>query len=337
MIFLFLSFIIILNEIIIKKNFLSDNIKFSKHKSFVSSHKKSTAGGLFLFLFIFIFEYKIGLLNLFYLFLILLLGMGSDKIKNFSSKIRLLLQVFIAILFIFNTQTLVNDVRIDYFNNLLNKNLFLQITFMTFCFLVLINGTNFIDGVNLNAIGYYILIYLLIFIISKINNLQLDLILNLKIILFLFLIYILNFLNKTQLGDAGAYLLAFYTAFYVIKFINSNPLISPYFAILVLWYPCFENLFSIFRKIYQKKNVSSADNLHLHHNIFLFLKLMNIKNPNNMCGLILNFSNFFLLILGINYFNSTKHLISIIFMNIVIYTFCYNLLIKYNLLKKFKK
>ena len=80
----------------------------------------------------------------------------------------------------------------------------------------------------------------------------------------------MNFFNKLQLGDGGSYLIGFFTAFYVINFISQNSLVSPYFAVLILWYPCFENLFSISRKIYQKKSISDADNLHLHHNIFLF-------------------------------------------------------------------
>tara|TARA_B100000902_G_scaffold65048_1_gene71610 strand:- start:6657 stop:7682 length:1026 start_codon:yes stop_codon:yes gene_type:complete len=337
MIFLFLIFVLIANEIIIRNNFLLDNIRFSKHKSFVSPSKIPTTGGLFLLLFIFLFQSQIGLINLFYLSSIFLIGLSSDRIKNFSPSVRLFLQIFITFLFITNTETLIIDVRIDDINLVLNQNESISIIFTIFCFIVLMNGTNFIDGVNLNAIGFYILIYLIIFIVSKLNNLNFDLLLNLKIILFLVIIYILNFFNKLQLGDAGSYLLAFYTSFYIIQFTYQNPLVSPYFAVLILWYPCFENLFSICRKIYQKKKISTADNLHLHQNIFFFLKIKNFKNLNNLSGLVINLSNLLLLSFSINVFNSTKYLVLLILLNIFVYIFVYNILINNILSKKFKK
>ena len=337
MIYVFLIFVVIVNEIVIKKKFLSDNIKFSKHKSLVSSINTPTSGGLFLFFFILIFQTQLGLVNIFYLFLIFLVGFSSDRIKDFSPLIRILLQILITFLFVINTQTLIVDVRIEYINHLLNQNLYLPIIFTVFCFIVLMNGTNFIDGINLNAIGYYILVYSAILIISNNNDLTLDKSLNIKIILFLLTIYLMNFFNKLQLGDGGTYLIGFFSAFYVIDFISSNPLVSPYFAVLVLWYPCFENLFSISRKKYQKKNISDADNLHLHHNVFLFFKIKNFKNLNNLTGLILNLSNLLFILLGTNYFNSTKHLVLLIFLNVSIYILFYNIFIKIILSKKFKK
>jgi len=337
MIYVFLIAIIIINEIIIKKKILSDNINFSKHKSLVSSINTPTSGGLFLVLFILIFKTELGLVNIFYLFLIFLVGLSSDRIKNVSPLIRLFLQIFITFMFVVNTQTLIVDVRIENINQLLNQNIYLPIIFTVFCFIVLMNGTNFIDGVNLNTIGFYIIVYSVILTVSNNNDIFIDKSFNIKIIFFLTVIYVMNFFNKLQLGDGGSYLIGFFTAFYVIDFISQNPLASPYFAVLILWYPCFENLFSISRKIYQKKRISDADNLHLHHNIFLFFKIKNFKNLNNLSGLILNLSNFILVFVGINFFNSTKYLILLIFINMFIYILSYNILIKIILLKKFKK
>ena len=337
MIYFFLITILVINEVIIKKKFLSDNIKFSKHKSLVTSINIPTSGGIFLMLFILIFQTQLGLINILYLFLIFLVGVGSDRFRNFSPLIRLLSQIFITFLFVLNTQTFIIDLRIDSINFLLNQNIYFPIIFTVFCFIVLMNGTNFIDGVNLNTIGFYILVYLVILIVSNNNDLIIDRDLNLKIIYFLIAIYLMNFFNRLQLGDGGSYLISFFTAYYVINFIYLNPLVSPYFAVLILWYPCFENLFSISRKIYQKKNISEADNLHLHHNIFLFFKIKNFKNLNNLSGLILNISNLILISLGINFFNSTKYLVILILINLVIYILIYNILIKIILSKKFKK
>ena len=56
------------------------------------------------------------------------------------------------------------------------------------------NGTNFIDGVNLNTIGFYILVYSVILIVSNNNDLFIDKSFNIKIDIFLIVIYLMNFL-----------------------------------------------------------------------------------------------------------------------------------------------
>ena len=149
---------------------------------------------------------------------------------------------------------------------------YLSILFTIFCITVLINGTNFIDGVNINVMGYYIIVYSVIFYVYKTENIIINSNFLVQLILFLLFLLMLNIFNKTQLGDGGSYLLAFFTSIYLIQIANENIIVSPYFVILLLWYPCFENLFSILRKIYQKKKISDADNLHLHQLIFLSLK-----------------------------------------------------------------
>ena len=334
MIIIFLFFLIILNEIIIRYNLFSDKVELSKHKLFVNNNIP-TAGGLYLLIFLSFFYTDINFMNLLCLMLMYLTGLSSDSLKNFSPKIRLLIQILITLLFIVNTKTFILDTRIDSINYLFNNYKFASIFFTIFCFIVLINGTNFIDGTNLNAIGYYIIVYSIIYYLSKNFGLKIDFNFNLKIIFFLSTLYLLNFLNKTQLGDSGSYLLSFFSAFYIIEFINNNNQVSPYFAVLILWYPCFENLFSIIRKIYQKKNISKADNYHLHHCIYSFLKIKKFKYLNNITGFIINIINCVSILIGTNFFNSTKYIILIIIFNILIYVIVYNFFIRKNLRKKF--
>ena len=40
----------------------------------------------------------------------------------------------------------------------------------------------------------------------------------------------------------------------------------------LLWYPAYETLFSIIRKVLTKKSALSPDNLHLHQLIYIYLK-----------------------------------------------------------------
>jgi len=79
--------------------------------------------------------------------------------------------------------------------------------------------------------------------------------------------------------------------------------VSPYYIVALLWYPAYENLFSIIRKKILKKSPSVPDNKHLHQLIYLYLdKSFNIdKNlSNTLSGILICLYNlfYFLTILG---------------------------------------
>ena len=264
---------LIFNELLIKKKFLFDNVHFSKHKNFTTSTLRIPfSAGFFLIIFIIFFNKDFDLFSLFLIAIIFFSGFLSDIYKNFSARLRLLIQFLSSYFFIISNEIFIIDTRINFLNDLLVNYEYLSILFTIFCITVLINGTNFIDGVNINVMGYYIIVYSVIFYVYKTENIIINSNFLVQLILFLLFLLMLNIFNKTQLGDGGSYLLAFFTSIYLIQIANENIIVSPYFVILLLWYPCFENLFSILRKIYQKKKISDADNLHLHQLIFLSLK-----------------------------------------------------------------
>ena len=121
------------------------------------------------------------------------------------------------------------------------------------------------------VLGYFSLVILIIFQLDLIYSVGFSEEKLIYFILILFFILILNLLNKLFLGDGGAYSLSFLIGFILIKIYNNNQTISPYFIILLLWYPCFENLFSIIRKIF-KKIPLDPDTDHIHQQLFLLLK-----------------------------------------------------------------
>ena len=325
---------IVFNELIIKKNFLLDNTHFSKHKKFtISSLRIPFSAGFFLILFIILFNKDFNLFSLFLIIVIFLSGFLSDIFKNFSPLLRLLIQITTSYLFITSNEIFIIDTRINSLDILFSNYNYLSVIFTIFCIIVLINGSNFVDGVNINAIGYYIVVYFVIFYICSHYNFVINFSFLIKLILFLLFLLILNIYNKTQLGDGGSYLLAFFSAIYLIKIANDNNFISPYFIILLLWYPCFENLFSIVRKIYQNKKVSKADNSHLHQLIFTSLKKKKLSNINNLTGLIITTYNTIIFLISIPYVNDTKVVLIIIMTNVLFYIYLYNKLIN-NLFKK---
>ena len=162
------------------------------------------------------------------------------------------------------------DTRIYLLDNLLKYQIF-NYVFVTFCILIVINGSNFIDGLNTLNIGYYILIISIIFYLNLIGQLFLDEINLSNVIVVLFSAFVLNLVNKFYLGDSGSYLLGFMYSIFLIETYNWNSHISPFFIILLLWYPCYETLFSIIRKNF-KKSAMSLDANHLHQLIFFYIK-----------------------------------------------------------------
>ena len=58
--------------------------------------------------------------------------------------------------------------RIDILDDILKLDFF-SFFFTAFCLLILINGSNFIDGINCNLITYYLLITGIIFLIKGPN------------------------------------------------------------------------------------------------------------------------------------------------------------------------
>ncbi len=187
--------------------------------------------------------------------------------------------------------------------------------------MILINGSNFIDGVNLNLVGYYLSISLILVVIGAYENILLPY--NFfYLIPWLLLIYILNLGGKIISGDSGAYVISYLFGYILIEFSNNNTNVSPIFIVLLLWYPAFENLFSILRKQKIKKSPLKPDFKHLHQLIYnYFKKKYKVKNNyvNNLTGLIINFYNLSVFFIGLNYYQNSQILTIIVTLNILIY------------------
>ncbi len=69
-------------------------------------------------------------------------------------------------------------------------------------------------------------------------------------------------------GDGGAYLWGVVIALICILLVQRHPLVSPWFAVLLLIYPVWETLFSIYRKWVRGDSPGMADALHLHQLVY---------------------------------------------------------------------
>jgi len=71
--------------------------------------------------------------------------------------------------------------------------------------------------------------------------------------------------GRLFLGDGGAYLIGFLLALFALLLVKKFDRVSPWFPLLVLIYPVFETVFSIYRKkVIRKRSAMAPDRLHLH-------------------------------------------------------------------------
>ena len=325
--------IILLNFLLIKKNFLIDLRKKSKHKQLSGNIKKKVplAGGIIILLILNYFNFQ----NFFFLLitsLILILGILSDLDILRSPKKRILIQSIIVVIYLISSDIYFDDLRFAPINELLNFYP-IAIGFNLFCMLILLNGTNLIDGVNNSVIGYFLSISLILLFLSIKYNLNLNIDFISTIIVILSVIYLFNFFGKLYLGDGGSYLISFIFSTILIKFYIDNPSVSPYFIMCLLWYPAFENLFSIIRKKVSKISFETPDKKHLHHFLFNFfsLKIKNNKEiANTISGNVIAMYNLIYFFIIKEYYFFTLGLILSCLLNIFLYVSLYFFLLKKN-------
>jgi len=321
-----IAIVFLIRGLLIKNNFLLDNVKFSSHKN-ITGHNKlilgpPLCGGVIIFI-SFFFDFSFYYLNIF-IFFLLIIGVLSDLNILISPKLRILFQTIVVFSFVIILDLRIVDLRFTY------ANLLLQITpitiiFTVFCILILINGVNFIDGLNTLVLGYFILVLVVIISVA----LKFDITLNENEFLFLIILsilFIFNFFEKIYLGDSGSYIVGITIAFFLLKFINKNQVVSPYFICLLLWYPAFENLFTILRRLSYKRKTYKADQQHLHQLLFFyFLKKFKKNNflTNIFSALCINFFNLIIFTIASNYFSSTKIMVFLLCISILIYLYSY--------------
>ncbi len=338
MIFFYIYLILVtLLSIIFKKKGLVLNYSGDVHQSFSNKKNVPLAGGLFILIPTVFFLNDL-FLN-FFMISIYLIGFFSDRKILTSPKKRFLIQCFLILLFVEIFDIKVNSSRIEFFDFILNYKIF-AIFFSAFCLLILINGCNFIDGLNGLLIFLTIII---IYMLTKLNLIDNSILSNQSINLIistLLLLFLLNIFNILMLGDSGAYFLGFFIGFVIISSHINNPEISPYFFISLIWYPCFENLFSILRKLNKEFSPLKPDSKHLHQLVlFFFSKKFNLQLiiSNNLSSAILCFFNFLIIYISSLNPSSTIFQIKLIAASIIFYNVSYIILFRFyksNLMSK---
>ena len=339
MIFIYLLaliiFILFTNKFLLKNNILI-NETGDIHQKFSSKSSVPLTGGIFIFLG-FLFYYKGIYSFILFSFIILILGILSDLKLVRSAKKKLLLQIVIILFYVIFNDIQLTDTRINFLDMIL-KNNYTNYFFVTFCILIIVNGSNFIDGMNTLCIGYYLLINSVIYYLKYNDLIFLEDISVFYTLTIMLLAFIINLKNKFFLGDSGAYLIGFSFSILLINIYKWNPNISPFFIILLLWYPSYENLFSIYRKNILKKSAMYPDANHMHQLIFFFIRKkykFTSFVTNIFTAQLINFYNLLIMLIALNFISNSKIQISLIVFNIMFYNLIYLNFFKYKYKKSF--
>lgn len=208
----------------------------------------------------------------------------EDVYQDISPKIRLMAMISSVIIFFYINPMYFPIINIPYVQDLYQSYLF-NIIFFGFSLIVLMNGMNLIDGMN-GLFGFTALFQLLSlcfisYLVNDVVALYISLFFSISLIIFLFF----NFpFGKIFVGDSGAYLYGFIIGIITVYLFGRNENLYTWLAVLILFYPCVELLFSYVRKVFSGKSPLDPDNFHLHSLIqkMLFNKYKNITKSNSL-------------------------------------------------------
>ena len=178
--FIYFILILLFNYMSLKNSFLLDIPLADKHKKkYLFSKKVPKILGLVILIFL-IFNFNFSAIENLSLISIFFLGFLSDIKKINSPKVRFFIQFFIIIFYLFYSSNFISETKIFFIDNLLSNNFF-EILFTLICIAIVINGSNFIDGLNTLCIGYYLNILIILYLLSNSNIIQFDQSLNIII------------------------------------------------------------------------------------------------------------------------------------------------------------
>src|SRR5438552_3196613 len=199
-------------------------------------------------------------------------GITEDATKNVGVLTRLLLTMLAAAFGVWLLGAVIPRLDIPGFDTLL-KWAPLAIAFTMFAVGGVANSINIIDGYNGLASGHAVIVLAAMAWVSALVGDDFVFTSALAMIGALLGFLAWNYpKGKIFLGDGGAYLLGFWLAEISVLLVVRHPEVSPWFPMLLLVYPIFETLFSMYRrKVIQGQSPGQPDRMHMHQVIYMRL------------------------------------------------------------------
>lgn len=196
-------------------------------------------------------------------------GLIEDITKRVSVKNRLLATGLSAVLAGVFLNGWLSRIQIPGLDTLLGISLF-SMAFTAFAVAGVANAFNIIDGYNgLSSMVTIIILLGMAYVAEQVGDRQI-MITALASAAATAGFWVWNYpLGLIFLGDGGAYLIGFLVAELSVLLVARNPSVSPWFPVLLAFYPIFETLFTIFRRVFiHKTNPGLPDAFHLHQLVY---------------------------------------------------------------------
>ena len=214
--------------------------------------------------------------------LVWIMGLAEDLTKNISVRVRLGAAALSAILAAWLIGTWVLRLDISFIDVLLQDpryfindyrgvvSVLLTVVLTVFAVAGVTNSFNIIDGYNgLAGMVGIIILTGLYYVAHQVN----DAVVGMSALAAIGSIGGFMLWNYPKghifLGDSGAYFIGFIVAELSILLVNRNPQVSAWFPLLLVFYPIWETVFSIIRRvIHPHKKVGMPDAAHMHQLVY---------------------------------------------------------------------
>jgi len=199
-------------------------------------------------------------------------GISEDATKSVGVLTRLLLTMLAAAFGVWLLGAVIPRLDVPGFDTLLKWAPF-AIAFTMFAVGGVANSINIIDGYNGLAAGHAVIVLAAMACVSALVGDDFVFTSALAMIGALLGFLAWNYpKGRIFLGDGGAYLLGFWLAELSVLLVVRHPEVSPWFPMLLLVYPIFETLFSMYRrKFVQRQSPGQPDRMHMHQVIYMRL------------------------------------------------------------------
>lgn len=197
-------------------------------------------------------------------------GFGEDLTKRVGALSRLMLTISAGVIASLLVGATLDRTDVPGLDALLLHSPIFAIAFTAFAVGGVANAVNIIDGYHGLAGGYAVLVLAALgYVAMQVGDpLVLAASLSMASALLGFLVW--NYpKGRIFLGDGGSYLLGFWLAEISVLLVTRNAEVSSWFPMVLLAYPVFETLFSIYRRtLVHEQSAWHPDALHLHHLIY---------------------------------------------------------------------
>lgn len=209
-------------------------------------------------------------------------GLAEDLTKKVGVLARLLLTMAAGVLASLLTGATLFNLDVPGLDELLQWSPLIAIAFTAFAVAGIANAINIIDGCNGLASGFAMLaLCAMAWVAFKVGD-QVVLLASLTMLGAVLGFFCWNWPSgRIFMGDSGAYLLGFWLAEIGVLLVVRNPEVSPWFPLLVMAYPVWETLYSIYRRfVLDRRRIGEPDSLHFHQLIHNRINLTRLASTD---------------------------------------------------------